>query len=393
MRGAGATADVIVVGGGLAGSTLALRLGRQGLHVELYEQHHFPRDKPCAEGLMPSGVAVLDRLGVAGATTGARFFGIRHHGFGRTIEGRFPASGSTPAWGRAERRLRLDAALFAAASALPSVTAREGARVDGLVLQAGRVRGVTVDGHERRAALVVAADGPRSVLRRRLGLDRKPGRAPRIGVRRHYRLADGKTLPDMVEIFVGADHEVYVTPLPGREISIAALAHCDPVGQRQTLGGRDFFARVITAHAPLVALLEGAEAISEIGGRMPLVGGASRGCVPGFVLLGDAASALDPITGGGMAQALLSADLLANMLTGKRAGDSERLHASDDVIAEFDRQRGAIYREAKTLSALVLALVTRPRVARVAFGVMKRVPALHDHLIGVAAGSHGLADI
>ena len=39
-------------------------LGRRGLAVELFERGRFPREKPCGEGLMPAGVAALDRLGL-----------------------------------------------------------------------------------------------------------------------------------------------------------------------------------------------------------------------------------------------------------------------------------------------------------------------------------------
>jgi flavin-dependent dehydrogenase len=391
-----AATDVIVVGGGLAGATLALLLGRRGVRVSLFEQHRFPRDKPCAEGLMPMGVAVLDRLGIPGLQRGAKFTGIRHHGFGRSLNGRFPTTAHVPGWGRAERRLHLDATLFTAARNTPGVTAHEDARVDDLIIESGRVRGITVDGQAQRAALVVAADGPRSILRRRLGLDRKVRGRPRLGLRRHYRLPVGQTTSDMVEsmvdIFVGDDHEIYVTPLPDGEISVAALAYRDVAGKNQSLGARDFFARALEAHAPLRTLLDGATAISELGGRVPLVQGASRGVVPGFVLLGDAAAALDPITGGGMAQALLSAELLAARLTQRPAGDAS-FNPSDDVLAAFDRDRAVIYREAAALSAIVLSLTGRPRVASLALRLMKRAPALHAHLIGAAAGAHTLADI
>ena len=49
--------DILIAGGGLAGSAVAIQLGRMGLSVELFERGDFPKEKPCGEGLMPAGVA------------------------------------------------------------------------------------------------------------------------------------------------------------------------------------------------------------------------------------------------------------------------------------------------------------------------------------------------
>ena len=43
--------DVIVVGGGPAGSTTAMRLAEQGASVLLADKAKFPRDKPCGGGM------------------------------------------------------------------------------------------------------------------------------------------------------------------------------------------------------------------------------------------------------------------------------------------------------------------------------------------------------
>lgn len=109
--------DVLIAGGGIAGSTSAILLGRRGPSVELFEQGHFPKEKPCGEGLMPAGVAVLERLELAEAVGGAPFYGVRYHFGGRTAEGRFPEVCGLPIFGRGQRRRHLDEVLFRAAAA------------------------------------------------------------------------------------------------------------------------------------------------------------------------------------------------------------------------------------------------------------------------------------
>lgn len=58
------TCDVLVIGAGPAGSACARTLARGGLDTLLVDQHDFPRDKVCGDGLIPDSHAALKRLGV-----------------------------------------------------------------------------------------------------------------------------------------------------------------------------------------------------------------------------------------------------------------------------------------------------------------------------------------
>ncbi|MDB4980468.1 MAG: monooxygenase, FAD-binding protein, partial [Myxococcales bacterium] len=99
-------ADVAIAGAGPAGATLAVLLGRAGLTVDVFDARRFPREKPCGEGIMPAGVAVLERLGLIDAVGGRRVDGVRYHGFGGTAESGFPAAAGAAAPAMlAQRRL------------------------------------------------------------------------------------------------------------------------------------------------------------------------------------------------------------------------------------------------------------------------------------------------
>ncbi|HVZ88534.1 MAG TPA: FAD-dependent monooxygenase, partial [Polyangia bacterium] len=257
---AAVTADVVVAGGGPAGATLAILLGRAGLRADVYDARRFPRDKPCGEGIMPAGVAVLDRLGLRATVGGRALAAVRYHGFGLTAESPFSRTGAVAL---AQRRLRLDAALLAEARATPGVRVFEEAPVEGVELANGRAVGLRVGGEIRRGALVVGADGLESPVRRALGLDGGPGGATRAGVRMHFKLADTGLLSDRLEIFVGAGYELYAAPLPDGELLVAALAD-----QKALAGGaRAAFERWVSEQPFLRAALEGAVPVSEPAGR------------------------------------------------------------------------------------------------------------------------------
>jgi len=365
-------ADVVVAGAGPAGATLAILLGRAGLRADLYDARRFPRDKPCGEGIMPAGVAVLDRLGLRAAVGGRPLVAVRYHGFGLTAESGFARAGAVAL---AQRRLRLDEALLAEARITPGVRVFEEAPVEGVEIANGRASGLRVGGEVRRGALVVGADGLESPVRRALGLDGGARRLARAGVRMHFKLATAGLLSDRLEIFVGRGYELYAAPLPEGELLVAALAD-----QKALAGGaRAALERWVAEQPFLRAALEGATPLTAPAGRARVSRQARAGFAPGAVLLGDAARSSDPLTAGGLAQALVTAERLA-------AAVPRYLAEGDAVIARFDRDRRRLFRAHDWLTHALVFVVGRPRLARATLHGMRAFPAIMQRLVAVAAG-------
>jgi len=366
--------DVVVAGGGPAGATLAILLGRAGLRVDLYDAHRFPRDKPCGEGIMPAGVGVLERLGLRAAVGGCALSAVRYHGFGITAAAPLAPAGRH-AVALAQRRLRLDDTLFAAARATPGVRLHEQAPVEGAAMENGRAVGLHVGGELRRAALVVGADGLESPVRRSLGLDGPPRHPVRLGVRMHFRLAAGRALGDRLEIFVGRGHELYLAPLPDRELLVAGLGEPGALAG----GARAALARWIADEPFLRELLEGAAPLTAPAGRTRLGRRARAGFAPGAVLLGDAARASDPLTAGGIAHALVTAERLAAIVP-------RYLAEGDVALARFDAERRRLLRAHDWLTRALVQIVRRPLLARATLHAMRAFPPVMRRLVAVAGG-------
>ena len=185
--------DVVIVGGGPAGASLAALLAGEGWSVALLDRARFPRDKACGEFLTPQAARLLRQLGV---WNDLRAQGLRDVNAtvlvapdGRQVE-HAPLDGE-PA-GYALRRVVLDAALLLRARNQGAIV-EEGFAVRELCRsETGQVNGVTGrdSGGETRtlhARVVVGADGAHSLVARQLNLVKPIPRLQRIALVAHWQ--------------------------------------------------------------------------------------------------------------------------------------------------------------------------------------------------------------
>ena len=344
---------VVIVGGGIAGASLAIALGRHGHAVELFDAQTFPRDKPCGEGIMPAGVSALRRLGVPDGAGGVPFDGVRYTWARAWRSAAFPPAPSTATAGARSGGWCSTSASSSWRRARPASRPIRAwpSRGRRSRTAASPVCTSTASCSARRWS--IAADGAHSRFRHRLGLN-VPVPRSRVGARRHYRLA-GRTAPPWVDIFLGPSHEFYVTPLPGDEVLVALLAEADAVHPPL----EPVFDRWRVEPPALRELLEGAEPISPLQAT-PLAAAARHGFAPGVVLLGDAAGFIDPITGGGIAQALVTSERLAHFIA------AHGVEHADRWLPAFERERRSLLRDYRLLTRGVLGLARRPALARAA---------------------------
>jgi flavin-dependent dehydrogenase len=352
------TWDLVIGGGGPVGLVTAIAARRRGLSALVVERSPGLPEKACGEGLMPGAVAVLTSLGVDlhGA---APLSGIRFVDRADVASALFPDRTGLGLCRRRLMRALVDRAEADGVVILTGHTLREFTYRDRVLSAELRARegGVATV----RGRLLVAADGLRSGIRRRLGYELPPRRAQRFGLQRHYRC---QPWTDQVEVHWHDDAEAYVTPLGASEVGVALLSHGAPAPYD------DLLARF----PALSRSLHSSRESGRVRGAGPFEQRVRAVLAPGVALVGDAAGYLDAVSGEGLALGFKSAVALV-----------ERFASGELWRYPADHARICVSYHA--ITTLMLEIARRPRLRRTVIRFLGDNPALFSDLLGIAADS------
>jgi geranylgeranyl reductase family protein len=311
--------EALVVGGGPGGAAAAFWLARAGHRVLLVEKGRYPRPKTCGDGLTPRAVYELQALGFDFARAGVhRCGGLRSHAGGITLELAWPQHPVYPNWGAVVRRADLDGpvASLAAAQGATLLTGTEARPM----LEEGRIAGVALhhagEVEVVRPALVVVADGALSRFGRALGARRNHALPFGLGARAYYsspRSAD-PFLDSYLDLHDAVGRVVpgygWVFPLGDGTVN-AGVGVVSTFHRWHAVNTRELMGALLATAPPSWRLGPDTAQGPVAGGMLPM--GLSVGPVvgPNWVLAGDAAGAVNPFNGEGVAYALETGRLAA----------------------------------------------------------------------------------
>ncbi|MDR3664723.1 MAG: geranylgeranyl reductase family protein [Mycobacterium sp.] len=306
--------DLIVAGGGPAGSAAAWQAAQTGASVVVLDKAQFPRDKPCGDGLTARGVSYLQKMGLARQV--ATFHRInRVTVFSPSQwELSFPRRPGMPDHGCTISRTQLDTLLLKHAEST-GAEIRQGAEVIGPELDAsGRVIGVVLKGGERvYSDAVIAADGAYSPLKRALHTESEYHGYSAIAIRAEMpaNRPDSDSLDVYLKLMFEGDQLPgygWVFPM-GKGTFNIGLGYINSYRNWQAINATRFFGDFLQTFPrdwELPSIDELKKNKSVRAWRLPMGFTAWPPWRPGVLFAGDALGAGKPTSGAGISKALES---------------------------------------------------------------------------------------
>ncbi|TGE25395.1 geranylgeranyl reductase family protein [Hymenobacter aquaticus] len=344
--------DICILGAGPGGATAALHLAAAGHKVLLIDKAVFPRDKICGDGLSGKviselrrlGPEVLSRLSASAAQVpswGIDFFAPNGRRLSVPFKPRYNPATDAPA-GHVIKRLDFDDFLVREVRQRPEIELLEGVDVAQHERTAdGRWLLRTAEGEALVSArILLVANGAQSVFARHVAGHALEPAHHCAGVRAYYDGVQGLSADNFIELHFIKDFlpgYLWVFPLPNGQANVGVGMLTQAISA-QKVNLREKLAEMLDTHPALRERFRAARRLGPVRGfGLPL--GSKRRPISGngYLLLGDAASLIDPFTGEGISHAMVS---------GRHAADwAGRALAAQDTSAAFLRQYdAAVYR-------------------------------------------------
>ena len=309
-----------ILGAGPGGCTAALHLANRGIPSVLLDKAVFPRDKICGDALSgkvvnelrrisPQLVARLDASALQLPSWGIHFVSPNMHRLSVPFRYRYDKA-TDPTPGYLARRMDFDNFLVEEVRHHSIIDFREGADVTGFAREEGRF--VLMDATGKRllaTRLLIVANGAYSSFTRHVaGVTMEPEHYC-AGLRAYYRGVQGMDTDGFIELHFYRDFlpgYLWIFPLPGGYANVGVGMLSASI-RRKKVNLKKAMLETLATHPQLRERFAGAERMGEIQGYGLPLGSRPRPLSgDNYLLVGDAASLIDPFTGEGISNAMIS---------------------------------------------------------------------------------------
>jgi menaquinone-9 beta-reductase len=340
------TTEICIVGAGPGGATAALVLGRAGVPCVLVDKASFPRDKICGDALSGKVVEVLRKIDptiaqrLAAEPTQVGSWGVNFVAPNGTAL-RVPfkinmdkAKDAAP--GFIIKRFDFDHFLLQEALKYPSVTYVPNLKLEQYTKTHDGYNATDKEGTNTISAkLLLVADGAQSSFARHHGGIQMEPKHYCAGIRAYYEGVQGMDADNFIELHFIKDllpGYFWIFPLPNGGANVGLGVRSDYISKRK-LNLKQLLPQVIEGNPVLKKRFENATLVDEVRGYgLPL--GSKKRPISGdnFMLIGDAASLIDPFTGEGIGNAMMTGMLAAQQALASKDYTKGALAAYDTVV-------------------------------------------------------------
>lgn len=309
--------EITIIGAGPAGISAALALGKKGIPCLLTDKSHFPREKICGDGLSGKVVSTLNKLNpeyaielgakeFATASQAVRFFSPG----AKMMELSFTEDIQSHASGFVCKRIDFDKFLLDKAQANPGFQFLGGVRASKISRDKGMIILEDANGESfAETRLLIVATGMDKLLLNQLGPGSVTPSSEGIGIRGYFENVSGSDHNHAIEIHFLAEllpWYLWIFPFADGSANVGlALPEHQAKKKKQSL--KELLYQLIERYPHLKPRFAQAKLTGKIeAGRLPYYNGPGRISGDNYMLLGDAARLIDPFTGEGIGNAMVS---------------------------------------------------------------------------------------
>jgi geranylgeranyl reductase family protein len=335
--------DIAIVGAGPAGCACALSLANSGFSVVVLESHNFPRDKICGDALSAD---VVNQLFKIDTSLGNSFLslqgkqpspGIRFYApNGSSLDIAFQQKEHLTNGGFVMPRIDFDHFLANRVKRTTDITFLENQKVIKVVHGSDNILIHTMS-QSFSAGMVLGADGAQSIVKRYLLLEPLDRNHHSAGLRQYYSNVKGMHHKSYIELHFYKEilpGYLWIFPLPNNKANVGIGMLSEKISKKN-INLKAVFNQLLHHHPNLKSRFDEAQALETAKGfGLPL--GSRKRPLSGnrFLLLGDAASLIDPFTGEGIGNAIRSGRLSATHC--RKAFQENRFDAAFNTRYDLD---------------------------------------------------------